>query len=545
MLMPLLSAACTEFSSCPKCGAPQAPTSPPVVTGRSNLRHGHELFMSEQPSPNLGWLFSGATRVNAGYRHPTMHVGADRKLGGQIWIGADSLAIDVDDDTPTLSFDNVVGTGTPEFGRWTGGVGADGPGDLNVQMTSAALVKPDGTTLALSSFSLDETASPDAQGNYVYQGSLVGDFDNDATTPDTSATMTMTVRPDGTYELDLSDIFVSSFTYSSENGALDAGGPDPVRTLDLDKSTPQPEGPNVVFFGVNATTDASDIVGAIKQGPEDLTEAQVQGGGFAFLGTADMNVSGSGIGIGNNNFDGNDIAGIDEGSDKEPPDESFVINPDSTALVGLKIYIDNSVAGYDTSSEQLYYRIFYMDGSTLAQILVTSSMLSDAGGGNKSFTITVAPGEFIDAVQLTMGRGSIKIPVIEFTDADEALSNGVRLGFAATLTDGDGDVATSDFSVDLVANQLATAAFDYLFTGNAGEADAFNVALDNARDSYRISGFETGLDKIVLVDDPDAVVSNIDNTGADALVTITEGSGQLTTITVVGVDLQPADLVLG
>ena len=56
----------------------------------------------------------------------------------------------------------------------------------------------------------------------------------------------------------------------------------------------------------------------------------------------------------------------------------------------------------------------------------------------------------IDAVQLTMGSGTIKIPVIAFSVEQVFEPESLRLDFMATLVDGDGDNQQDPFSVLLV-----------------------------------------------------------------------------------------------
>ncbi|MNL69437.1 hypothetical protein D3C87_1942970 [compost metagenome] len=75
-----------------------------------------------------------------------------------------------------------------------------------------------------------------------------------------------------------------------------------------------------------------------------------------------------------------------------------------------------------------------------------------------------------------MGRGDIKIPVIQFISESESLANDVKLAFSATLTDKDGDSATSTFDANLFAND-PDASFDYTLVGTIGEQDAFNIDL--------------------------------------------------------------------
>ena len=278
---------------------------------------------------------------------------------------------------------------------------------------------------------------------------------------------------------------------------------------------------------------------AIGLGAADPTEAQLEASPalYPFITGPALNVSTSGIGLGNNNLNGTG-AGI------SATNESFILNPE-TLLTAVKVYIDNSVAGYENApggTEELYYRVFYSDGTVSAQTLVTDAMLSAAPGGQEVFTIQTVAGKLIDAVQLTMGNGEIKIPVIEFVKATENAASDVKLDFTATLLDGDGDSATSNFSTDLFANELG-GAFDYLFSGDSGGLDTFNVNLAAGENDYQVQGWNTG-DKLVFLGSTGAGAPSIDNSGANSLVTITEAGGQVTTVTVLGADLTPTDLFL-
>ncbi|MFI8610216.1 DUF5801 repeats-in-toxin domain-containing protein [Pseudomonas sp. NPDC077649] len=458
------------------------------------------------------------------------------------------------DDGPSLAFGNLIGTGTTlaQYGFWSMAAGADGLGaaGLDITLESVTLVRPDGTTTTGSGTLTEQSPSPD--GAYQFAGTLSGDFNNNGVADDPSIDYTLTAFADGTYALDLVQGFSSTVVRSSADGALGAGGPDPVRTLlipEQDPPTIPSPSEEIVFFGVNATTSAADILTAIGPGAPDLSEAQVEAGGFAFLGTANMNVSTSGIGIGNNNLDGNGTAGINAG------DESFVINPE-TLLTGLKVFIDNSVQGYNPATEELYYRIFYADESSSAQIKVEAADLTAEAGGQTSFLIEREGSKLIDAVQLTMGLGVIKIPVIEFIQESENLASDIQLAFSATLTDGDGDTATSSFDAKLFANEPASAAFNFLLAGTDGERDAFNIDLSGLENLYQVTGFDAnaspGLrDSLVLIGDPSVPPGNIsiNNAGDDSIVTVLETGGQTTIITVVGVagvgvDLVPSDIVI-
>lgn len=252
-----------------------------------------------------------------------------------------------------------------------------------------------------------------------------------------------------------------------------------------------------------------------------------------------MNVSTSGIGVGNNLLQGDNLAAIGAA------DESFVINPESL-ITGMKVFIDNSVAGYNTATEDLYFRIYYEDG-TFSNLTEVNTLTPEIGG-QVSFEIEREGTAMIDAVQLTMGRGAIKIPVIQFIQETENLASDVQLSFNATLTDKDGDTATSAFDANLFANNATDALFDYTLVGTGGERDAFNIDLTFTENLYQVTGFDVSQnlrDTLVLNGDQGAVVQSIDNNGADSIVTVAETGGQITTITLVGVDLLGSDVVFG
>jgi hypothetical protein len=453
-----------------------------------------------------------------------------------------------EDDGPSLAFGNLIGTGSvlPQTGFWNKSAGADGLGatGLDISVNSQfTLVRPDNSTTTGSATLTEQSPSPDANGAYHFAGTLTGDFDNNAATANTSVDYMLTAFDNGSYTLDLVQGFSSTIVRSSADGSLDAGGPDAVRTLLIPEQNPPiipSPSEEIVFFGVNATTTSSSIFSAIGVGAPDLTEAQIEASGFAFIGTANMNVSTSGIGIGNNNLDGNGTAGINAG------DESFVINPE-TLLTGMKVFIDNSVGGYSPATEALYYTIFYQDGTTSGSATkVLAADLTPETGGQTSFVIEREGSKLIDAVQLTMGLGVVKIPVIQFIQETENLASDVQLTFNATLTDKDGDSASSTFDANLFANDLG-GTFDFTLVGTGGERDAFNVDLSFGEDQYQVTGFDVGAnlrDTLVLNGDQNAVVQ-IDNNGANSIVTVTETGGAITTITLVGVDLLSSDIVLG
>ncbi|WP_458736994.1 T1SS-143 repeat domain-containing protein [Pseudomonas chlororaphis] len=470
---------------------------------------------------------------------------ATDKDGDTVTAAADKLVITVDDDTPTLAFGNLIGTGTQlaQQGYWNLGPGADGldANGLDISLVNGqfTLVRPDDTTSIGTGTLVEQSPSPDANGAYQFAGALTGDFDNNAATADTTIHYTLSAYANGTYALDLEEGFRSVVVLSSADGSLDAGGPDPVRTLTIGTE-------EVVFFGANPLapqTGPNSILTGVGLGAPDPTEAQLQTNPLpSFIGSAALNVSTSGIGIANNNLEGNNTAGINAG------DESFVVNPE-TLLTAMKVYIDNSVQGYNPATEELYYTIYFDNGTTSgAPIKVQAADLQAEAGGQTSFTVEWDGTHLIDAVQLTMGKGTIKIPVIEFIHEVQSLASDIQLAFNATVTDKDGDTATSAFDANLFANDAADALFDFRLVGTTGERDAFNIDLAATENQYQVSGFDAGAgqrDAVVLIGDAGAVVQSVDNTGADSVVTVTETGGQITTITLVGVDLLNTDIVMG
>ncbi|MEP9316283.1 DUF5801 repeats-in-toxin domain-containing protein [Pseudomonas sp. LABIM340] len=448
------------------------------------------------------------------------------------------------DDGPSLAFGNIVGTGSTiaQTGYWDHAFGADGSSAAGLDIALAngqfTLVRPNGTTTTGTGTLTETSPSPDANGAFHFAGTLTGDFDNNASTANTSVDYTLTALADGTYTLDLVQGFSSTLVLSTANGQLGAGGPDPVQTLTIGTDA-------VVFFAAKALapqTGSNSILTGIGLGLTDPTEAQLQTNPLpSYIDDQKaLNVSTSGIGVKNNVLQGSG-AGITAG------DDSFVANP-QTLLTSVKVFIDNSVGGYDPTSESLYYVAYYDDGTTSgAPIKVLAANLQNESGGQKSFTVQTVAGKLIDAIQLTMAEGMIKVPTIQFIKQVENLASDVKLSFNATVTDKDGDAATSSFTANLFANKTAGGTFDYMLTGVTGTKEAFNIDLARTENKYQVTGFDTTgqRDKLVLNGDATSTVQNIDNSGANSIVTIHETGGQLTTITLVGVDILNTDIVHG
>jgi hypothetical protein len=201
-------------------------------------------------------------------------------------------------------------------------------------------------------------------------------------------------------------------------------------------------------------------------GATDLTEAQLEAL-FPIPSlinpSTQMNVSTSGIGVNNNNLNGASEGGgtgIFAGTTITSGDESFVVNPE-TAVDLVTVFIDNSVSGYTPATEDLYYTVYYTDGTVSGPTIVNNpiavpkldpnNVFPDALQGHGQYFVIDGGANQIDAVQLTMGEGTIKIPVIQFTVATDFVPEALDLNFTATLVDGDADNKTDDFSVHLNA----------------------------------------------------------------------------------------------
>ena len=480
-------------------------------------------------------------------------VQATDKDGDTVTAAAEKVAILVDDDTPNLAFGNLVGTGTslPQIGFWSGAYGADGAGATELNIAKAAW-QLGGVNQSLGNFVFSETSpgSPDANGNFQFTGSLTGDFDNNGVVDANALTFTLSANPasPSKYTLTLAAP-VASIT-DTATGALGAGGPDPVQTLSIPLTTTSPA-ETVVFFSAKVNASAADIAAGIIEGQTDPTEASLQGPPLAtFIDPRNMNVSTSGIGVANNVLEGDASAAI---GGVGSTDESIVINPGSLVNT-VRVFVDNSVSGYKYTpgpgsggNERLYYTAYFSDGTNSGPVLVDYD-INTGGSTPKSFDVSGGT-KLIDAVQLTMAKGDVKIPNIQFLSLKEALAKDISLDFTASLTDKDGDTVTSSFSADLFTNKAASAAFDFELIGTANAADTFDVDLKSTRNDYQISGFDTtagARDKIVLIGDATASESQINTTGTNSIVTITETGGlQITTLTVVGVGLQASDIVFG
>jgi hypothetical protein len=377
---------------------------------------------------------------------------------------------------PTISVDNITnGTYVPPSGSpsgsstWSENPNADGFKSLSITLNSYQ-IDSKGTKTVNTLLGTDTTT--DASGNYVFNGTINDDFNLDGTSDTVSFKLTFNPN-NNTYKIDVTTPPTTVQTFDTSQGSLAAGGPDPVQTLTF--SSGPSAGHNVVFFGVKPLATPSGVAGgdALANPPQnpndiedlvypdgtDLNKAQIDG----FLtptnkisslidSSTQMNVSTSGIGINNNNMDGDGTSGISSG------DESFVVNPE-LPVDTVTVQMDNSVGGYTPETgEQLYYTVYYQNGTVSSPVLVDginvplSPVTSGPAAGGRQFTISdnAQTGQ-IDAVQLTMASGKAKIPVISFGIQQTFNPQPLDMNLTATLTDNDSDTSNHQFSIHLTA----------------------------------------------------------------------------------------------
>jgi hypothetical protein len=345
--------------------------------------------------------------------------------------------IEFEDDGPAVTVADLTGTFTTavQSSTWSDSPGADGFKSLNITLDSYTI---DANSTVDIDDDLGTLLMPDGMGNFVYNGSIMDDFTNDGIDNVQTVEFTLTFDDDGTYDFQLTTPPASSVTFSSADGSLVAGGPDPVRTLTVGST-------DIVFSAVEPLAGPMFIQNILN-----LPEADVEMDPDSILSTDEMNVSNSGIGNGNNNLNGNALSGVDDQTTNGGKvDESFVVDPMGD-VSSMKVFIDNSVGGYNTDTEELYYRVYNSDGTFGSLTLVGDGDLTAEAGGQVSFVIGDPEGDnVIDAVQLSMGTGTIKIPVIEFTVSTEFDPEPLDMSFTATLLDDDDDSSTDTFDIDL------------------------------------------------------------------------------------------------
>ncbi|MFN4140933.1 hypothetical protein [Aestuariivirga sp.] len=374
----------------------------------------------------------------------------------------------IHDDPPTITVDDASGDfDAGVLGNWNHDPGTDTFASLSVTLDTYAI--GDGSPVTADVSLGTKTATEG--GNYVFEGSITADFTpNDGINNPQTIDFVLTMDPDEpeTYDLQLETPPSTITKFDTSQGSLPAGGPDAVQTLGF---APTGHTNDVIFFGVVATAPSEN--GTTASDPDSIEELVNTNPTEAFLESlnvptlinagAQMNVSTSGIGINNNNLNGADEgtgSGAFAGTSITSGDQSFVVNPEQDVDT-VRVYIDNAVGGYTPTTEDLYYVIYYTDGTVSGPLEVTAAMLSpvpkqdplglwpDAAQGGKYFDIESGDKQ-IEAVQLTMGLGVVKIPVIEFIVETDFNPSPLTLNFTAELFDDDGDSSSDSFSIDLV-----------------------------------------------------------------------------------------------
>jgi hypothetical protein len=421
----------------------------------SGLSAGMEVFVSSGNGDTFNRLQvfadAGTTSFDIGRVDLTQAVTDVANIGGSVLIHDDGPTISVDDATGTFA---LAAAGLTD--SWEHNPGTDGFQSISLTFDSYTV---DGGTAVSVDDSLGTLTETDGDGNYVFTGTLTADFTpNDGIDNPQDVDFTLTFDPDAdSYEITLDTPPSTVTTFDTSQGSLRAGGPDAVQTLEFAPTGPEND---IVFFGAVATAPTSGGSGTADDirdlvGPDpDLVETQLEAlNASSLINTATkMNVSTSGIGINNNNLDGSG-AGISSG------DESFVVNPEQDVDT-VRVYIDNSVGGYSTATEDLYYTIYYSDGTVSAPILVGDTDLTAAAQGDPSVPKAAQGGKYfeiesgerqIDAIQLTMGTGTVKIPVIQFEIEQAFQPEPLSLDFTVDLVDGDGDNQEDSFSIELTS----------------------------------------------------------------------------------------------
>ena len=111
-----------------------------------------------------------------------------------------------------------------------------------------------------------------------------------------------------------------------------------------------------------------------------------------------------------------------------------------------------AVESCDPATEDLFYRTYTRNPDNTVTTGPTTKVLAgdltSIAGGQKTFTIGSATGASnIDAVQLFMGSGTVKVPVIDFFVTQQFAGQPTEMNFTATLSDNDSDTNSDTFKV--------------------------------------------------------------------------------------------------
>jgi hypothetical protein len=222
---------------------------------------------------------------------------------------------------------------------------------------------------------------------------------------------------------------------------------------------------------------------------------------------------------------------------------------------------DGTLNGTPAKTDYLYWNLYDEQGNNSGPIRVNAEdVFDEAGPGGTgenlwSFTVDIddvmIAGEFIDAMQFTMGFGDIKITKIEVSARGNTPPNDIFLDFSATRTDADGDSASTNFEVDLYGNDILSEEqpFDYTLLDAGTGPDAFNAEEGS---SYLVQGFDTDIDTLVLLNLADGYTleTGVDGDGDGSLddSRVTSNLGDLEVVvqdqTIQATDIAEADTLI-
>ena len=401
-------------------------------------------------------------------------------------IASDSIdisgAIKFTDDGPELDFQDLVGSGTdePQTGFWNGGAGADGADSLEITL--------DGYTIGVNAVTVSSSLplTDISDGNYTYAGLITDDFDGDGENDEFR--FDLIVNADGTYVIDLEEGFTSTTTVSSSVGTVSASGPFPSQQVDIPDDINPTE--TIVFTGVDDDISEQDIKDFILGNTADEINNAVNtnpNSQPAGLLTDEMNLANGQVGVNNQLFNDSDQQG---GGDKD----SMVIDPLLSSASSFDINITANQP-FDLG-ESMSYKVFYDNGT------VENGTLN--GTGALKYTIEADPLiGLIDAVQLTMEEGTVKIGSVSANVVTTTVAEPVSLDFSAVLTDldgdsasdGDGGTTSSGFTIDL----LTPIAENDSFTVEANEDNGDSPPNSSVSGNLLTNDFNPGVDPLTVI----------------------------------------------
>jgi len=232
---------------------------------------------------------------------------------------------------------------------------------------------------------------------------------------------------------------------------------------------------------------------------------------------ADVNPSGAGIGVQNNNFDAGERLFFDfdsEGADGTP---------------NLAYAVKMELFNYDSADDQLSVSGQYANGggSFSGQYTIESI------GGKTYMTITAEPGKYIDTLDLSMTSGAVKINALETYTLNDAPPKTLDLGFTATDADGDSLSGTVTLTFQNTHAFTGSSGSDILVGGSGADTltggDGADTFVVGSGDDV-IKDFTAGVDRLVI--EPDHTDVTFERSDASTIrLTIVDGSTTVGTVT--------------